>query len=188
MSSKLILEIESEMNATQQVANLSKDVSAQHTGLRELINLLEGMEQGAYNGVVNVKLGAVAASLAGTFSGAPSADDTITLNGVVFTAKASGATGNQFNIGANVTATALNFLTAVNASATAGVKDVIFVSQVAGVVTVIAQQAGKIGNAIIVAESCTNFAFAGAATVLAGGTQQTNVTYQFGMAPSVSYL
>src|SRR6266550_3338005 len=48
---------------------------------------------------------AVSASTTGTFTGDPVANDTVTVNGVVFTAKASGATGNQYNFTAgNVTA------------------------------------------------------------------------------------
>ena len=46
------------------------------------------------------------------------AADTVTICGVTFTAVASGATGNQFNVGANTTATATNLATALNANAT----------------------------------------------------------------------
>jgi hypothetical protein len=41
-----------------------------------------------------------------TFSGQPTADDTLTINGVVITFKASGATGNQVNLGGSATLTA----------------------------------------------------------------------------------
>lgn len=44
------------------------------------------------------------------------ASDTISPNGVPFTAEASGATGNQFNVGAADAETAVNFATAINAS------------------------------------------------------------------------
>lgn len=50
------------------------------------------------------------------FSGQPTADSTVTINGVVWTFKASGATGNQVNIGANTTATVTALAAALNAS------------------------------------------------------------------------
>lgn len=49
----------------------------------------------------------------------PTVGNTITLCGVVFTAVASGATGNQFNVGALLTNTLDNIAAAINASTTA---------------------------------------------------------------------
>jgi hypothetical protein len=46
------------------------------------------------------------------------AGDTITINGITFTAVASGATGNQFNIGATTTITTTNLTTTLNANTT----------------------------------------------------------------------
>lgn len=46
------------------------------------------------------------------------ATDTVTIGGVTFTAVASGATGNQFNVGASTTATATNLAAVLNANAT----------------------------------------------------------------------
>ncbi len=46
------------------------------------------------------------------------AADTVTVGGVTFTAIASGATGNQFNVGASTTATATNLAAVLNANAT----------------------------------------------------------------------
>lgn len=184
---KMIIEIETDQDSTQMQAILSKDTTAAKEMLVELVNYLEGIGQGAYNAAINVKLGAVAASLAGTFTGDPTAAETVTVNGVVFTARASGAVANEYNIGANVTAHALALKNAINASVTAGVADVVRAESALGVVTLYSKQAGKAGNAIVVAEGTTNFAFAGAATKLASGTQATNKTYQFGKAPSVTY-
>ncbi len=50
--------------------------------------------------------------------GQPSASDTLVVMGVTLTAVASGATGNQFNIGASLDATANNIATVINASTT----------------------------------------------------------------------
>lgn len=53
-----------------------------------------------------------------TFTGLPTAAQAITVGGVTFTAVASGATGNQFNIGADAATTAANLRAAINASTT----------------------------------------------------------------------
>ena len=68
------------------------------------------------------KTAATMATLVVTFSGQPTADQAITIAGVTFTAKASGATGNQFNIGATPADTATNLKTAINSSATNAVQ------------------------------------------------------------------
>lgn len=64
-----------------------------------------------------------AASTAGTaaivFSANCVAGSAVTICGVVFTAVASGATGNQFNVGAALTNSIDNLVTAINASTTA---------------------------------------------------------------------
>lgn len=63
-----------------------------------------------------------AASASGTagivLTANPSATNTITVCGVVFTAVASGATGNQFNVGGSLSATIDNIVAAINASST----------------------------------------------------------------------
>ena len=94
----------------------------------------------------------VAASATITFSSIAN-NDTVTINGIVFTAKTSGATGNQFNLGATDTDAAANCAIAVNASATAGVVGIVSCSAASGVVTVTALPKGLIGNAISVAIS-----------------------------------
>jgi hypothetical protein len=50
------------------------------------------------------------------FTGQPTANDTFTINGVVFTAKASGAAGNQFNIGGSLSASIDALAAVLNAS------------------------------------------------------------------------
>lgn len=49
-----------------------------------------------------------------TFSGQPLPTETVTIANVVFTAVSSGATGNQFNIGADVATTIANLVTVIN--------------------------------------------------------------------------
>lgn len=95
---------------------------------------------------------AVAAFATVTFSDTATANDTILVNGVTFTAKSSGASGNEFNIGASATASALALSNAINASATAAVASFVKASPAAGVVTVTAKNAGVAGNTITLAE------------------------------------
>jgi phage tail sheath gpL-like len=182
---KLVIEIETDDDATGLVAKFSKDTTANYVAIRELINLMEGMASGTYNGAMNVKLGAVQASKTGTFTGNPTAADTVTVNGVAFTARASGAVANEYNIGADATANAAALAASINASVTAGIVDVVLASSALGVITFKSKQAGKVGNSIVLSESTGNFTLAG--TVLAGGTQSTNKTYLFGKAATTAY-
>lgn len=147
-----------------------------------------------------------------TLTGLPTAADTFTLNGVVFTAIAAlPRTGaNQFVIGATATATgdnivsaialctdekvngicagvnvtgtvtitavtnkqitltAINFKNAFNATKTQKISSIATASRSGDVVTITMRQSGAVSN-IVVAESCANFAWAGAVTVMSGG-------------------
>lgn len=67
---------------------------------------------------------AAMATLVLALTGQPTAGQAITVAGVTFTAVASGATGNQFNIGASAAATATNLAAAINASTPNAVKPV----------------------------------------------------------------
>lgn len=120
------------------------------TGLRRenltrLAALLEGYASGAQTcdtGVLVVSDPAIATI---TFAGAPTASQTCTINGVTFTAVASGATGNQFNIGGSVAVTAANFVTAFNASTSPKILNSIRATSNAGVVTLTASIPGFAG-------------------------------------------
>jgi len=101
-----------------------------------------------------------------SFSGLPVAADTITVNSTVFTARASGATGNEFNIGVDATATAAAFTTVLNASVVAGVALATYYS-IAGDIYVLYDASGTAGNSFTLAESATNTTISGA--VLTGG-------------------
>ena len=120
---------------------------------------------------VEVSTDGVSSSGTVTFSGVPVAAETITVNGVSFAAIAQDAGANQFNIGPDAASTAKNFAAAVNASVTAGVKDFVQATVVAGVVTIEAIVPGVGGDAITLAEAATNVAVSGA--TLAGGIDGT---------------
>lgn len=106
------------------------------------------------------------ATLVVTFTGQPAADEAITIGGVTFTAKASGATGNQFNIGASAAATATNLRNAINASTTNVVNPTMnscplrnavnATDNGAGVVTVYTRICGSEWNAVTETENLSN--------------------------------
>lgn len=87
-----------------------------------------------------------------TFTGAASASDTVLINGVTFTAEASGATGNQWNIGLTATATAANLAAAINGSVTALVAGYVTATSALGVVTVSSAIPSISGNMATIAK------------------------------------
>lgn len=127
------------------------------------------------------------ASGALTFTGQPVAAETVTINGVVITARASGATGAEFNIGATFAVTAANLAALINGVpdstdpytsmpvyGTAPLAGTGVTAAVAGgVVTLYAIAPGTAGNAITTTETLTNATF-GAAT-LTGGAAESDV-------------
>lgn len=96
------------------------------------------------------------------------ATDACSINGVTFTAVASGATGNQFNVGADDTETAVNLAAAINASVTALVSGYVSASSSAAVVTVTSAFYGTAGNMTTIASADATITVPGAR--LTGGT------------------
>lgn len=124
---------------------------------------------------------AVSASTTGTFTGAPSNNETMVINGVTFTAKSAAPLGtNGFLIGGSVTATAANLAAAINASTTAGIINTVSASSALGVVTFFATVPGSAGLNIPITEALSNFTVA-AATFSTGGTQAHNATISAGL-------
>lgn len=102
------------------------------------------------------------------FAGQPTANDTITINGVVFTAKASGAAGNEFNIGADLGESIDNLVTVLNGSAVAAVALATYANVTDTSMSVTFDAYGTAGNAFTLAESGSNTSVSGA--TLTGGT------------------
>lgn len=96
------------------------------------------------------------------------ATKTVTINGVVFTAMAGAAVGDQFTVAGDDNADAAALAAAINASVTAGVKDVVAATATLKVVTITAVQPGLTGNGITVASNDASMVVATAK--LAGGT------------------
>lgn len=100
-----------------------------------------------------------------TFGGQPTADDTLTINSVVITFKASGATGNQVNLGGSATLTAQ----AVKAFINDHQDELQVVATGAStVITLTAVTAGTWGNSVGLARSGTYPSLS--ASALASGT------------------
>ena len=105
-----------------------------------------------------------------TFTGQPVATETITINGTAFTFVASGATGNQINIGASLSATLDNAVTVLNASVVAGVAKATYSKTGTTILTVIHDEGGTVGNAFTLAEAVALATVSGA--TLTGGTNR----------------
>ena len=115
-----------------------------------------------------------AASGSFTFAAQPTAGDTITLNGTVVTFVASGAAGNQVNIGADLSATMTALAAFLNASADAQISLCTYAAQNSGSnrLGVYYKSSGILGNSFTLASSSGN-AVRTAAT-LKGGTTPAN--------------
>lgn len=108
----------------------------------------------------------------------PTAADTVTVGGQVYTFRASVATtANEVKIELTAAATLQNLYDAINGTASAGVgsltvanPDVVAVAVSATVVTVKAKVPGTVGNFIPLTESGTHTSIGSAATTLTGGT------------------
>lgn len=174
-----IMKVTYNTRSTQTTAQLQSQCDLSMGGLDAMNNYLD------YNGSLiggNATAGASVvfqvgmAKATGTLTLASVvATNSFVINGVTFTAVASGATGNQFNVGVSDTATAANAAAAVNASASAlvsGNAGVIATSAL-GVVTLTAKTAGVTGNAITLAGG-TNITASGAR--LTGGSDGTTTT------------
>lgn len=122
----------------------------------------------------------VAAAITGTFSGVGTANDTITVAGVVYKlVDALTGAANEILIADTAAHTRDNFVAGVNAAAGAGTTyglgtvanpSVSAAASSTADVILTARIKGTAGNSIAISESGTGFSFAGAATVLAGGT------------------
>jgi hypothetical protein len=105
-----------------------------------------------------------------TFSGQPSAADTVTINGVAITFVASGPTGAQVLIGGNAAGTAQALAAYIDAHPTTLH---VASSGASNVLTLSAVTPGPAGNAITLAKSGTNPAISGA--TLSGGSAGSSV-------------
>ena len=113
-----------------------------------------------------------AASGPHTFTTLPVAGSTITIAGVAITFVASGATGNQVNIGANIAAT-VTALQALMAGISTGALANQTYTAAGAVLTTTAKTADPAANAVTLAASATSGATVSAPTLLGGSNIST---------------
>jgi len=117
----------------------------------------------------------VAASGDITFAANPSAGHTITINSVVWTFVASGATGNQTNIGANLNATLTQLATDLNASVNASITPATYSNSGGTKLGIVFDVVGGAGNAFTLASGNANGVVSGA-TLSGGGYNHTFIS------------
>ena len=156
-----VIRIKSDHSAT--VFNSKYDLNNNRKGLESMADFFKRCATG-HDEVEEcyVNLGAAKATATLTFTDLPTANDTFSIANITFTAKASGATGNQWNAVTDVTTCAANLVTAVNANTT--LSKFLTASSAAGVVTFTIDVAGDIGNAIELSESLDNATISGFVT------------------------
>lgn len=139
-------------------------------------NLMAALGGGVRNGTLAVTIddgNDVAASGTLTLASVV-ATNTCSVNGTTFTCVASGATGNQFNVGGTDTITATNLAAAINASATAVVSGAVVATSSGAVVTITALASGAGGNMYTISGGQATITASGAN--LTGGVTATNGT------------
>ena len=169
MSSLQLLKISS----IQSKATIESQINLQGGGtncLQSYLNYLAGVNGGQFQATIYVYVGAVQATATLTSTGSASNGETFSLCNVTFTAKTSGATGNQFNISGTPGTQAANIAAAINGSA--DLNGIVTATALAGVVTVAAVIPGLLGNGLQISESLTNVT----ATAFAGGADGDTLT------------
>ena len=155
------------------IARLVTGVGA-HEGLTGLIHYLTAINGGLKSGTTTLYTGAVQGTAVLTVTAAAVNNETMVVCGVTFTAKTSGAVGNEFNLNATPTTQATNMVTAFNASP--DLTGIVTAANVAGVITLTAALAGKVGNALVVTESLTGTVVTTSFATAATGTNGTIYT------------
>lgn len=107
-----------------------------------------------------------------TISGLPVADETVTVNGAVWTWKAAAAAAYEVTIGADADGTADNLVSALTTNTEQdGRVDIASYVDASGVITVTHDSVGRSGDTFTLAEASTNIAVSGA--TLSGGAAGT---------------
>lgn len=152
----LKLSVRTGKDAATLARDYQRSVSAKYPALQSISQLIQsvlsGNESGSPSVGVSVEENEDKATGTITFGGAGAANDTVLINGVTFTAVASGASGNQWNVGGTAAQSAENLAAAINASATDLVNKHVTATAASGVVTLTAAIPGHAGNAVTIAE------------------------------------
>lgn len=159
---------------------LQMNTSANQFDANGLDKLIGDMIDGSQSSYTKLSTGALQASGTGTFTGAATANQTMTICGVTFTAKASpDESANEYLVSATVALEAASLARAINASSS--LTGLVTATSSLGVVTITAVQPGIASNFLPTVDVDTaNFTFAQA--LLSGGTDGTQVAVNFGSA------
>lgn len=172
----MIVVAHDETSANAQRDLIAENGSSMLAGLK-LKDYFKMITSGIRPGVVQTKVNAVKATGTITFSSHVNTNTT-TINGVVFTCVTSGATGAQYNVGADDTETAVNAAAAYNANTT--LDGMVVATAASGVVTLTALVPGELGNAVTLAISANGSV---SAARMAGGTNgEAERTHYYGSA------
>lgn len=186
MASKFVLVVntnnDGKTTASEIAPNVASNSNTSGAGAGDSIRNIARFIEGQVNGRgINVAMWdtAVAASGTGTFTGAATADQTMKIAGVTFTAKASpNEATEQYLVSADVSLGAASLVRAINASTL--LKGVVSATSSLGVVTITSAVPGLIGNGISTIDVDTsNFTFV--ADNLTGGTQADYSTLSAGL-------
>lgn len=151
----LKVKISSEIPTTTLIRDYERSTSSKYPTCQAIADLISSILAGGIAQpivYVTVEESEVKATGTITLSNTGAANDTLVINGVTFTAVASGATGNQWNVGGTATLSAAAIAAAFNASATALVNTQITATSALGVVTISAVNRGYAGNAVTIAK------------------------------------
>lgn len=164
----------------QATADAQRDLIAEtgHTQLAglKLKDFFKSITSGIRPAIVKTKAEMVKASGTLTLASVV-ANDTLTINGVGFTAKGTAAAATEFDVGGSDTITAANAVAKINADTT--LDGMIIATSSTSVITVTALVAGELGNAVTIAISRGT----ASAARLAGGTNGTvERTHYYGNA------
>lgn len=162
----LRVDISTDLTAANVVAQADLSCLGYQAGVN-LANFIQAVASGQTIGEINAAAGSVSATGAVVFTGNPSNNETVTIANVVFTAKTSSATGNQWNIGVSATANATALAAAINASS--DLTGIVSASASTGTVTLTAGVSGKVGNGLALSEALSN----ATVTAFAGGSNGT---------------
>jgi len=131
---------------------LALTTSSKRMSVRRLTNLFYRIAVGNEPATIEIKTGAAKATGTLTFTDQPVADEAFTIGNVTFTAKDSGATGDEWNItaggtpAADAAGNAASVAALINAHAS--LSKFLTATSALGVVTVTCDVPGDIGNAL----------------------------------------
>lgn len=145
-----------------------------------LKTMLQALGGGNLRGTLVVTNESAATAASGTVTlAAAQAADTVTVNGVVFTAVSGTPAANQFDISGTNAQAATSLASAIANSATALIAATVTATAASAVVTISAKQPGVAGNAYtLVSSNGTRLAVSGA-RLASGANDATEKTYSF---------